>query len=321
MNGNQPSRYGAITRVLPATLGKIFFVGHADDSWTADLSYEFPVDRDGDQRFYPTVASADTDDLAIQAALDKCVAGRNDYVIVMPSTNDYDLGAKLTMSKRDVHLIGMDYLSNRQEEGSNSAVKIHQTYDDDIILLTGGNCEVAGFYFKNYNNQGTIVVTGGIADCMHIHHNHFNLNATSTSGVPQIDCSASSSSFILIERNTFATNVSSLTFSSIINIGSSNTWAKVFRNNFMIGDGCTITSVIYNISYKGQVHYNTIGAANGGGGATSTISNCITIGGGSGFGNYMAVVDTTTTDLSGGGSYSWVLNYNGVNGGTLATPS
>src|SRR4030042_1424168 len=321
MKENQLSRYGALTRVLPATLGKVFFVVHGEDAWAGELLNEFPVDKDGVPRVYVTTTSADTDELAIQAALDACVAGRNDYVLVLPSTNDYDLAATLTMSKRGVHLIGLDYLSNKQEFGSNSATKIHQTGNYDIITLTGGNREVAGFYFKNYNDQGSVMVTGGVADCTHVHHNHFNMNATTTNGVAQVDMSVSSSSFQLIERNTFATNVSSLTFDSLINIGSSNTWAKVMYNNFMIGDGCTVTSVIRNLSYKGQVINNDICAANGGGGETSTITNCITIGGGSAMGNRMAGVDTTTTDLNGGGTYSFVLNYNGLNGGALATSS
>jgi len=318
---NQLSRYGAIAKALPATMGKIFFVANGANSFVGDLMHEFPVDRDGVPRMYVTTSGSDTDSLAIQAALDACVAERNDYVLVLPSNSDYDLETKLTMSKRSVHLIGMDYLSNKQETGSNSATKLHMIADDDMILLTGGNCEIAGFYLKNYNNQSTIVVTGGVADCTHIHHNHFGLYATTTSGVPSIDMSASSSSFQLIERNTFASCVSDLTFSSIINIGSSNTWAKVIKNNFMCGDGNTWTLCIYNASYKGQVLDNDILAANGGGGATSTISNCITIGGGCAAGNRMAVVNTTTTDLAGGGTYSFINNYNGLSGGTLATSS
>lgn len=321
INGNQLSRYGAIARSLPSTLGKIFFVVHGEDSWAAEVSNEFPVDNEGVPRVYVTTTSADTDDLAIQAALDACVAGRNDYVLVMPSNNDYDLGTKLTMSKRDVHLIGMDYLSNKQETGSNSATKLHMIANDDAILLSGGNCEFAGFYCKNYNNQSFIMMSGEVADCTHIHHNHFGLYATTTNGVPSIDASTSGSAFLCFERNTFASCVKDLTFTSVINIGSANTWAKVLHNNFMIGDGNTITSVIYNESYKGQVNDNDIMAANGGGGATSTITNCITIGGGSATRNNMAVVNTTTTDLSGGGSYSFINNYNGLNGGTLATAS
>lgn len=321
MRYSQMSRYGAITKMLPATLGKIFFVAHGDDAWSIDLLNEFPNDPDGVPRVYLTTPSADTDDLAIQAALDACVAGRNDYVIVMPSNNDYDLSTKLTMSKRGVHLIGLDFLSNKQEVGSNSATKLHMTADDDAILLSGGNCEFAGFYCKNYNNQSFVMMSGAVADCTHIHHNHFGLYATTTNGVPSIDAASSSSSFLCFERNTFASVVSDLTFSSVISIGSSNTWAKVMHNNFMIGDGNTVTSVIYNLSYKGQVNDNDIMAANGGGGATSTITNCITIGGGCATRNNMAVVNTTTTDLSGGGSYSFINNYNGLNGGTLATTS
>jgi hypothetical protein len=44
---NQLSRYGAIAKALPATLGKVFFVVHGDDAWAGDLLNEFPVDRDG----------------------------------------------------------------------------------------------------------------------------------------------------------------------------------------------------------------------------------------------------------------------------------
>jgi len=315
---NQNSRYGAIAKALPPTLGKIFFVANGADSFAGDLLNEFPVDRDGVPRVYITTSGADTDDLAIQAALDACVASRNDYVLVAPSDYDYDMATKLTMSKRDVHLIGMDYLFNKQECGSNSATKIHMVADDDAILLTGGNCEIAGFYCKNYNNQSFIMVTGGVADCTHIHHNHFGLYATTTAGVPSIDMSAASSSFQLIEKNTFASVVSDLTFSSVVSISSSCTWAKVIGNNFMIGDGNIATIVINNLSYKGQTNDNDILCANGGGGATSTITNAITIGGGVACGNRMTIAGTTTQDLVGGGTYSFVDNRNGTDGGALS---
>ncbi len=307
LNGNQNSRYGAIARALPPTLGKIFFVAHADDTFAQEFLNEFPTDSDGVPRVYLTTSGADTDNLAIQAALDATVANRNDFVLIAPSNNNYDLGAVLTMTKRDVHLIGMDYLFNKQECGSNSAVKIHQTADADIITLTGGNCEIAGFYFKNYNNQGTIVNATGTCDCPHIHHNHFNLNATTTNGVPQIDFSASSSSFILIEKNTIASNVSDLTFSSIINISASCTWAKVLDNNILIGDGCTATIGIANYGYKGQTSGNTVSGLSGGGGATSTVTTAIAIGGGIANDNRMNVANTA--DYGSAGTYSFLGNY------------
>jgi len=304
---SQMSRWGAIARMLPPTFGKIFFVAHGSDSFAGDLLSEFPVDKDGVPRVYITTAGADTDNLAIQAALDACVDSRNDYVIVLPSNNDYDLAAVLTMSKRDVHLIGMDYLFNKQECGSNSATKIHQVADYDIITLTGGNCEIAGFYFKNYNNQGTIVNATGTCDCPHIHHNHFNLNATTTAGVPQIDFSASGSSFVLIEKNTIATNVSDLTFSSIINVSSSCTWAKVLDNNIIIGDGCTATIGIANYGYKGQTSGNTVAGLSGGGGASGTVSTAIAIGGGIANDNRLNVVNSA--DYGTAGTYSFLANY------------
>lgn len=42
---------------------------------------------------------------SITTALAATVSSRNDYVIVMPDTSDYDEGATLTMSKANVHLI------------------------------------------------------------------------------------------------------------------------------------------------------------------------------------------------------------------------
>lgn len=303
---NQHSRYGAIARALPATFGKIFFVAHGEDSFAGDLLNEFPVDRDGVPRMYITVTSAATDDLAIQAALDACVANRNDYVLVLPSSDDFDMTTKLTMSKRDVHLIGMDYLSNRQDTGSNSATKIHMTGDDDAILLTGGNCEIAGFYFKNYNNQSTIMSTGSVCDCPHIHHNHFNLNATTTSGVPAIDFSTSGSSFVLIERNTFASNVSNVTFSSIISVSASCTWAKVMKNSLICGDGCTWTVGILNLGYKGQTCGNTVAAITGAG-DDGTVTTGIQTAGGICNDNRLNMANTA--DVTADGTYDELANY------------
>ncbi|MFH2142445.1 MAG: hypothetical protein ABIJ97_08495 [Bacteroidota bacterium] len=321
VNGVQNSRYGAIARALPATLGKIFFVCHADDTFTADIMNEFPVDSDGVPRVYVTTSGADTDQLAIQAALDACVASRNDYVIVMPSNNDYDLGAQLTMSKRDVHLIGGDFLFNKLEVGSNSATKIDMTAADHAILLTGGNCEIAGFYIKNYVNKFAVQITGNVCDYAHIHHNSFLHKGSSTSGVAAVSSATAGSSFITVEKNQFSGCISNITYASVVDIASSCTWATVRGNNFIYGDGNTLTKVINCLSYKGQVIDNEINFSNGGGGATSTCTNAITIGGGTASGNYMSVVNTTTTDLAGGGSYSFVENYNGLNGGTLATTS
>ena len=306
MKENQLSRYGAIAKALPPTLGKIFFVVHGEDSFAGDLLHEFPVDKDGVPRVYVTTTSADTDNLAIQAALDACVASRNDYVLVAPSNNDNDIAATLTMSKRDVHLIGMDFLSNKQDVGSNSATKIHQVGAYHLTTLTGGNCEIAGFYFKNYNNKATIMSTGAVCDCPHIHHNHFNLNGTTTEGVPAIDFASSSSSFVLIEKNSFASNVSDLTFSSIISISSSCTWAKVMGNSLICADGCTWTVGILNSSYKGQTCGNTVAAITGAG-ADGTVTTAFQTTGGICNDNRANVANTA--DFTCDGTYDELANY------------
>ncbi|MBU0906868.1 MAG: hypothetical protein KKE05_01785 [Nanoarchaeota archaeon] len=321
MKENQFSRYGAIAKALPPTLGKIFFVAHGSDTFAGDLQYEFPTDRDGVPRVYVTTAGADTDDLAVQAALDACTASQNDYVLIAPSNNDYDLATQLTMSKRDVHLIGMDYLFNKLDVGCNSATKIDMVGADHAILLTGGNCEIAGLYVKNYVNKFSVQITGNVCDYPHIHHNSFLHKGSSTSGVAAISAATAGSSFITVEKNQFSGCISNITYASVVDISASCTWATVRGNNFVYGDGNTLTKVINCLSYKGQVIDNDISAINGGGGATSTFTNCITIGGGCAMGNRMAVVNTTTTDLAGGGTYSFVENYNGLSGGTLATTS
>ncbi|KKL55567.1 hypothetical protein LCGC14_2254130 [marine sediment metagenome] len=169
---NQHSRYGAITRMLPATLGKVFFVIHADNASDNHLLEEFPVDRDGVPRVYQTTSGAATDNLAIQAGLDACVAGRDDYVIILPSNgNDYDLGALLTMSKNNVHLISLEAINaDPIRIGASRGVVLEQTASVDVAYITGQNCEFAGFYIKNKANYSA-VQAGATAHTMYIHHN------------------------------------------------------------------------------------------------------------------------------------------------------
>jgi hypothetical protein len=305
---------GSVYPGAPGT-GNVYYVQNTSDTDAYNLlhqRYGGVYYEDGSKVLWPCTA-ADAD-VAIQAALDACVANRNDYVLVMSSASDYDLTAVLTMSKKSVHLISPAGLG--LDCGGKNATRLHQTADAGCINVTGANCEVAGFYFKNYNNKPTIYGGASGADCLHVHHNHFNLNATTTSGVPAVDCStASGASFITIENNTFATNVSTLTFSSIISVSPSCTWAKVNGNNIMIGDGCTAVIGIYNGSYKGQTNDNTISGLAGGGGETGSITTAITIGGGVAIGNRIATANTA--DCSGGGTYSWLLTYSGATGGAL----
>lgn len=71
-NANQMSRYGAVSRMVPFTTGKVFFVTAGSEPAISDLLSEFPLDTDGVQRVYTTFAAA--------AAL--TVANRYDIVMV-----------------------------------------------------------------------------------------------------------------------------------------------------------------------------------------------------------------------------------------------
>ena len=105
MKENQLSRYGAIAKVLKelGPTGKVFFAVSNADAIFAEFQHEFPRDRDGVDRVYST----------IQGALDACVAGRGDVVLVMPKTmaqTDTDPSSwaeTLTMTKSLVSLVGI----------------------------------------------------------------------------------------------------------------------------------------------------------------------------------------------------------------------
>lgn len=262
---NQHSRYGAITRMLPATTGKVFFVIHGDNTATSGMLEEFPVDRDGVPRVYQTISGAATDNLAIQAALDATVAGRGDYVILMPGNgNDYDLGALITMSKNDVHLIsleGMDKDPNRV--GASRQVVLEQTASVDGIYITGQNCEVAGFYFKNKANY-SFVQTGSTAHSAYIHHNLSYCVVSTTMTPPLFDLETTHGAIYCTVSNNFVTSQSG-TVAAVIAVGAASTGAMVSKNYLVCGDGATWTIGIKNFAYKGVTQYNTVAAIDGAG--------------------------------------------------------
>lgn len=278
---NQHSRYGAITRMLPPTTGKVFFVIHADNTSDNHLLEEFPVDRDGVPRVYQTVDNAATDHLAIQAALDACVSGRNDYVIIMPGGgNDYDFAVKLTMSKHDVHLVSFEGLERDPDRVGASKQVVLDAYGlmtDDMIYITGTNCEVAGFYFKNPANYSCIQ-TGDVAHGANIHHNLMYMVVSTTMSVPIIDLLTTGGGIYSRVANNFLTSQSG-TLAYGIAVKGNGTGTVVRKNYIMVGDGATVTKAIYNIAYKGITEYNTVAGLDGTG-ADGTVTIAIEVAGG-----------------------------------------
>jgi hypothetical protein len=257
-----------------------------------------------------TAASSDT---AIQAALDACVEGRNDYVVVMPSDSDYDLTAALTMSKKCVHLIcpaGFGY-----ERGATAACRLEQTTAaTSIIEISDSSVEIAGFYLKPYIGCSHITLAA-TSYSPNIHHNTFPLKWTS-SNLGAIVCSDDGGAWGSVsEYNWFISQAGDdKTCASIVTVGASATGARVCYNDFMIGDGNTATVAITNSATKGATNYNNFMVAAGDG----TITTCISQGAyGVAIGNRAcvgadALVDGGTDDISA------VDNMNSLAGGTIA---
>ena len=310
MHENQNSRYWAITRALPPTTGKVFFVIHADNTSTSDMVNEFPVDRDGVPRVYATVSGAATDQLAIQAALDACVSGRGDYVIIMPgSGNDYDLGAALTMTKNDVHLVSFEGLERDPNRvGASRQVVLEQTYAaSNVVDITGQNCEFAGFYIKNKANY-SVVQTGATAHSAYIHHNLMYMVNSTTMALPVVDLLTTHGAIYCTVSNNYFTSSGTGTVLSAITAGAASTGTMITRNIVMVGDTMTLTTGIHNQAYKGVTEYNTVAELDGTG-ANGTITTCFTTSGG--VCNKNIANNHASNDYTNDGTYMDAGNYLG----------
>jgi len=264
--------------------------------------------KDGSKRVHTTIA------LALAATVDE----RNDYVIVMPNNTDYDITATLTMDKKAVHLIcpaGIGY-----DVGANNAARIHMaTADTPIITLSGASCEIAGFYFKNAASTAAVgsgihVATGG-GYCANIHNNHFAMVWSGGTNSPIVAGYGDGLLYSTIHRNRFvSTSGSGCTAAAIVSTEPAATAVTVNSNDFMIGNHCTVTTLIDNQSVMGSIKFNT--AAECGiastGVAASTITNAFTVqGSGSCIGNLGAVA--TAHLISGGtANQSFCFNWDGI---------
>ena len=289
--------------------GEVFYVYNSNEPVVGNwLQQRIPQDH----LFRATAAKAD---VAIQAALNLCVASRNDYVLVWPSEVDYDLTASLTMSKKSVHLIcpaGLGY-----SVGARSAARLSADATDvPVIKFNANNLEIAGFYFKNYVGKYCIDAQGisGSSWAPHIHHNWFAPTYTSTTGQPVIGSSVNTNSYSYgrIERNKILVISSNATIASLIDIGAGANGCDVCHNDIAVGVGIIATIAINNGSANGNTDFNTFSENAG------QIANCVVIPGttASAKGNLCAVA--TTRFASGGvAGKSFVQNFDGVENVTL----
>jgi len=177
----------------------------------------------------------------IQSALDVTKTERNDYVIVMPDNDDYDLTAALTMTKRNVHLICPAGIG--PEAGSTNAARIHQnTANTEIIILSSAadGCEIAGFWFKLVTTQTSTfnisVPSASTGQCSNIHHNTFNVTCSGSTGGGAIGLEA----------------------------GGSGNYSNIHHNRFYFtGNGATATYGVYLATTQSVFAYNDTHVING----------------------------------------------------------
>jgi len=153
--GGKIDPLGEIINAGILTSGSVFWV---KDS--SDLDYKSFKDQVGKEHCFT----------GIQAAIDKCVSDRNDYVMVCPKKDGavWQLSAAIDLNEDNVHLISVGYgktqygYSNILEGWAASTV-----HDDEFINITGKNCEVAGFCFSG-TGAGTAAssVTGTMDNAM-----------------------------------------------------------------------------------------------------------------------------------------------------------
>ncbi len=291
-------------------VGNVYWVIKSTESYYADfLELHKGKYIDGSVKVY-------TD---IQSALDVTVANRNDYVIVQPSQDDYDLTAALTLSKKAVHLICTAGLGN--DVGATNAARLDQTTSaTPVMTVSAASVEIAGFYIKNFTKITALELAQN-AYAPNIHHNNFIMRLGSTDSEPIIDTVVSGNSLNdggswgSLERNWFVDASPATTMANIINYHSNVTAGRIKYNEITIGDGMVATIGIKNNSVKGVTDFNTFHT--GGGGSGGTFTHCISIhASGSAIGNRGTVADSVLV-TGGTNDASFSDNMNGVDGGVI----
>lgn len=283
--------------------------------------YGNTVYDDGTQMFHPhTATSTVVTTNGFKAAAASCMTDRNDYIIVMPSSNTYYIDEVLTLSKKSVHLLCPSAMTC--ETGCMSSARLQQIGSaSSIISIENGGIEVAGFYLKNITGYAhiqvpttaTCVADGGASAWgINIHHNYFVSRSSSTT-LPMIYCTGDGASYSRIERNWFTEQVSNGAWTiGIVHAEAAGANTDIFHNVFTIGDTGNATYGIYSVGVKSVVAHNIFSEC-----GTSTIASCVTIGAtGSAIGNRAAVASGHFSDASGTTAVSYCDNADGVTNAT-----
>lgn len=179
---NPFSKYGRIAKPAPQGAGKAFFVAASGSTLTPSLLDQFKQDEDGVLRVFSTIAEA----------LTNCVAGRGDFIYVLPGT--YTITTALAMSKSEVHLIALGSPGTVILTGSGA----------DIMDVTAAGCEIAGFQLNLASTK--IAIDLSAADGVSIHDNVF-LSAVGGAASHFIRMAGTATNYGRIFSNRFVSNL------------------------------------------------------------------------------------------------------------------
>ena len=155
---NQFSRYGAIAKAYPQTIGKTFFVVDSTLVYQAATTNspaiylatkvleDYPPDADGEVRVF-----AGTSHLPIQAAIDACVNKRGDSIYII---GDFVATSNILVNKEGVHIYGMNpsgtytgrgtSITNNQADASLFYISKTKLIIQDLCLILGGTTTSSG---------------------------------------------------------------------------------------------------------------------------------------------------------------------------------
>jgi len=260
---------------------------------------------------------------SIASALTATVTKRNDYVIVMPDTTDYDEDETLTMNKNNVHLICPAGLG--APVGCMRGATIDPNSSAHAITITARGVEVAGFWIRGQAEYYCISISGVYGGGWgYIHHNDCAITSTSSSGtaaggiiVSSTDAGAGTSQTIAYNRvftmaGTTATVVGGITASY------TSAWLQVIGNHVVVGNGCAMTFGIQNRGVMGIIADNYVyEAATSAGMSAGTLTVGIDVGESVFCVNNSLSIATTANAIETVGVDACVENYAGAPAGSI----
>ncbi len=308
-------QYGGVP-VGQLGIGNIYYVIKSSEAYASRfIKARQGTYSDGSTRVHEDDGSGN----GIQSALDDTVANRNDYVVVQPSQDDYDLTEALTMSKKAVHLVcpaGISY-----GIGANNACRLHQTGSDPVIEVSDSAIEVSGLYLKNAATEGGIIISDDSYG-LHIHNNYWAMNLNTATNEPMLgpliaNTTGNAGAWSTFENNFIQSQSgASATIAAIIRFNPQATGVRVINNHIGIGDtDNTATVGILNNSVKGMTNDNDFFAYQTASGV-GIFTHCVSIhASGVAYGNRGNVADGEIV-VGGTSNKSFILNFNSASGGT-----